>query len=91
MIAAVAGVAVLLALAAPFLGCPVRLPRRRQQRRGQINPAGLRLGQPTASGRANGPLVLVADVTGSDPDSLDALTDDLAATDGVAGSDPRCN
>ena len=88
VIAAVAGVAVLLALAAPFLGVRFGFPDAGNDAEGKSTRQAYDLVSAGFGAGANGPLVLVADVTGSDPDSLDALTDDLAATDGVSAVTP---
>ena len=55
---------------------PVRLPRRRQQPRGHLHPAGLRPAVATASAPAsNGPLLLVAELpTPADRPALDHAT-----------------
>jgi putative drug exporter of the RND superfamily len=88
VIAAVAGVALLLALAAPFLGVRFGFPDAGNDSEGKSTRHAYDLVSAGFGAGANGPLVLVADLSGSDVSSLSALTDELTATQGVSTVTP---
>ncbi len=89
IIASLAGVAVLLALAAPFLGVRFGFPDAGNDVEGKsTRQAYDTLAEGFGAG-ANGPLLLVADLSqGGDTASLQALADDVRATAGVSAVTP---
>jgi len=89
IIASLAGVAVLLALAAAFLGVRFGFPDAGNDVEGRsTRQAYDTLAEGFGAG-ANGPLLLVADLSqGGDTASLQALADDVGATAGVSAVTP---
>ncbi len=92
VIASVAGIAILLALAAPFLGIrfgfpdPGNDPAERSTRQAYDMQADA-----FGPGR-NGPLLLATELAGGDAKALEGIAADLRATPGVAAvSPPRLN
>ncbi|MDP9240545.1 MAG: MMPL family transporter [Actinomycetota bacterium] len=93
VIGVLAGVAVLVALATPFFGVTFGFPDAGNDPAGSSNRQAYEMtGQAFGVG-ANGPLLLVAQLpAGAGPAALTALTNDLAATKGLAAvSPPRLN
>jgi RND superfamily putative drug exporter len=88
VIAAVVGVAALLALAAPFLGVRFGFPDSGNEVEARSTRQAYDLVAEGFGPGANGPLVLVADVSDGDRSALSALTDELATTAGVAAVTP---
>jgi putative drug exporter of the RND superfamily len=84
VIAAAVGVAALIALAAPFLGVRFGFPDAGNDIEERSTRQAYDLVSDGFGAGANGPLVLVADVSDGEGSALTALTDDLAATVGVA-------
>jgi RND superfamily putative drug exporter len=84
VIAAAVGVAALIALAAPFLGVRFGFPDAGNDVEERSTRQAYDLVSDGFGAGANGPLVLVADVSDGEGSALTALTDDLAATVGVA-------
>jgi putative drug exporter of the RND superfamily len=89
IVASLAGVAVLLALAAPFLGVRFGFPDAGNN----VEDTSTRQAYDTLADGfgegANGPLLLVADLSsGGDDASLQTLADDVTATAGVASVTP---
>ena len=92
VIAAMAGVALLLALAAPFLGVRFGFPDAGNDAEGRSTRQAYDLVSAGFGAGANGPLVLVADLSDGDPTALSTLADDLEAAAGVAAvTPPRMN
>jgi RND superfamily putative drug exporter len=89
VLASLAGVGVLLALAAPFLGVRFGFPDAGNNVEGTSTRVAYdTLAEGFGEG-ANGPLLLVADLSeSSDPVSLDLLAADVSATAGVAAVSP---
>ncbi len=88
VIAGVVGVVALVALAAPFLGVRFGFPDAGNDAEGRSTRQAYDLVAEGFGAGANGPLVLVADLSDADEAALQRLADDLAATDGVAAVTP---
>ncbi len=89
VIASIAGVGLLLALAAPFLGVRYGFPDAGNDAEGRSARQAYDLVADGFGPGANGPLVLVADLSdGGEAASLQTLADDLDATSGVAAVTP---
>ena len=88
VIAAMAGVALLLALAAPFLGVRFGFPDAGNDAEGRSTRQAYDLVSAGFGAGANGPLVLVADLSDGDARALSTLAEDLEAVAGVAAVTP---
>ena len=88
VIAAMAGVALLLALAAPFLAARFGFPDAGNDAEGRSTRQAYDLVSAGFGAGANGPLVLVADLSDGDPTALSTLADDLEGAAGVAAVAP---
>ncbi|MCW6007373.1 MMPL family transporter [Micromonospora sp. CPCC 205371] len=89
VLAAVTGTALLLLLAVPFLGVHIGFPDAGNDPEGTSNRRAYEVVADGFGPGANGPLVVVADVSGVDAGPLvSRLADDLAATPGVAAVAP---
>jgi putative drug exporter of the RND superfamily len=88
VIAALVGVAALLALAAPFLGVRFGFPDAGNDADGRSTREAYDLVADGFGAGANGPLVVVADVAEAEPTAIQRLAADLAATEGVAAVTP---
>ncbi|NED99314.1 MMPL family transporter [Phytoactinopolyspora halotolerans] len=87
-IATVVGVAVLLALAAPFLGARFGFPDAgNEAEEKSVRHAYDMTAEAFGSG-ANGPLLLAADISGSDAAALESVAQQIASTEGVASVSP---
>jgi RND superfamily putative drug exporter len=87
-LAAVAGVAVLLVLAAPFLGVRFGFPDAGNDRADTSTRQAYDLLADGFGAGANGPLLLAAELPGGDRSALTALTARLRQTPGVAAVTP---
>jgi putative drug exporter of the RND superfamily len=88
VIAASIGVAALLALAAPFLGVRFGFPDAGNDVEDRSTRQAYDLVAEGFGAGANGPLVLVADLSDANPTAIQRLADDLGATEGVAAVTP---
>ncbi|HEV8527178.1 MAG TPA: MMPL family transporter [Actinomycetes bacterium] len=85
IVASIAGVAILLALAAPFLGVRFGFPDAGNDASGRSTRQAYDMLAAGFGPGANGPLVVVADLTGgNDEGVVNRLADDLRRTPGVA-------
>jgi RND superfamily putative drug exporter len=85
ILASIAGVAILLALAAPFLGVRFGFPDAGNDPSGRSTRQAYDMLSEAFGPGANGPLVVVADLAGSgDEGVVNRLADDLRRTPGVA-------
>jgi putative drug exporter of the RND superfamily len=93
VVAALAGVAILLALAAPFLGVRYGYPDAGNDRAETSTRQAYDMQSAAFGVGANGPLLLTAELAGpGDATALDGLRGAVAATPGVAAvSPPRLN
>ena len=88
VVAAVAGVGILLALAAPFLGVRFGFPDAGNDIEGKSTRQAYDTVAEGFGAGANGPLLLVADLAGGDAAVIDDLAGRLATTPGVAAVTP---
>ena len=88
VVAAVAGVGILLALAAPFLGVRFGFPDAGNDIEGKSTRQAYDTVAEGFGAGANGPLLLVADLAGGDAAVIDELAGRLATTPGVAAVTP---
>jgi putative drug exporter of the RND superfamily len=88
VIAALVGVAALLALAAPFLSVRFGFPDAGNDVEDRSTRQAYDLVADGFGAGANGPLVLVADLSDANPTAIPRLADDLGATEGVAAVTP---
>jgi putative drug exporter of the RND superfamily len=89
VLAAVVGVAALLALASPFLGVRFGFPDAGNNRETSSTRQAYDMLADGFGPGMNGPLLLVAEVPqGTDPATLQSLSDSVAATPGVAAVAP---
>jgi putative drug exporter of the RND superfamily len=88
VIAAVVGVVVLIALAAPFLGVRFGFPDAGNDVEERSTRQAYDMVSEGFGAGANGPLVLVADVSDGDASALTALIDGVTAISGVAAVTP---
>ncbi|MBW3535075.1 MAG: hypothetical protein KY453_07655, partial [Gemmatimonadetes bacterium] len=88
-IAAVAGVAVLLALAAPFLGARFGFPDAGNAAEDKSVREAYDMTTEAFGSGANGPLLLAADISGSGAAAtVESVAQEIASTDGVASVSP---
>ncbi|WP_165367765.1 MMPL family transporter, partial [Phytoactinopolyspora endophytica] len=88
VIAAVAGVAALLALAAPFLGAQFGFPDAGNDAEGNSGRQAYDMTTEGFGAGANGLLLLAADLSASGGDTVEAVAQEITATEGVASVTP---
>ncbi len=92
ILASVAGVAILLALATPFLGITFGFPDAGNDPADRSNRQAYDMQSEAFGPGSNGPLLLTVELPDGGAKALEELSGDLRATDGVAAvSPPRLN